>query len=151
MKSWTDVMKICYLDANLLLYYSNPDSLFYNQATAIISQLWDQKWQLALSPLTLDEYFHNMIRFSRVTRADAFSDLKRSFGRIIKLPKIIIINPNLDLKRQQKVINLMIKYKLRARDAYHIFIMKENKVKFMATFDRDFDEVFKKSGIKKFE
>ncbi|OGE68378.1 hypothetical protein A3H81_02480 [Candidatus Daviesbacteria bacterium RIFCSPLOWO2_02_FULL_38_18] len=143
-------MKKCYLDANLLLYYSDPDSLFYSQATAIISQLLDEGWTLFLSSLTLDEYFHNMIRFSRVSREEAIKDLKGSFGKIIKLPDLQMITAGLQLKRQQKVINLMIKNQLRARDAYHLFIMLENKVKFMATFDNDFNKVFLSGKIKKF-
>jgi len=151
MKSWIDVMKRCYLDVNLLLYYSNPDSSYHNQAVATISQLLSEDWKLYLSPLVLDEYFHNMIRFSRVSRKEALKDLKRSFSRIIKLPKLEIISSRLELKRQQKVINFMTKYQLRARDAYHLFIMLENKVKFLATFDSDFDKVFKSGKIKKFE
>lgn len=151
MRSWIDAMKRCYLDANLLLYYSNPDSLSYNQAVAIIAQLLSEGWKLYLSPLTLDEYFHNMIRFSRVSRQEAFKDLKRSFGRIIKLPGFELISVNLILKGQQKVINLMARYQLRTRDAYHLFIMLENKVKFLATFDSDFDKLFEEERIKKFE
>lgn len=143
-------MKKCYLDTNLLLYYSDPDSVSFDHATKIIEKLVGQGWELYLSPLTLDEYFHNMIRFSRVSRSEALTDLRRSFSRIIRLPKIQLISPNLELKKQQKVLNFMSKYQLRARDAYHLFIMLENKVKFMATFDTDFDEVFKFGKIKKF-
>lgn len=44
----------------------------------------------------------------------------------------------------------MYKYNLRSRDAYHLFIMVENKVKFFATFDADFDKVFTKGKVKKF-
>ena len=143
-------MKRCYLDANLLLYYSNPDSLSHNQAIVIISKLLGENWELYLSPLVLDEYFHNMIRFSRVSRQEALKDLKRSFGKIIKLPGLKLISSNLELKKQQRVIKLMAKYQLRARDAYHLFIMLENKVKYLATFDTDFDKISDSGKIKKF-
>lgn len=143
-------MKKCYLDTNLLLYYSNPESLFFDQALAIISQLLSQGWTLLISSLTLDEYFHNMIRFSRVSREEAFKDLKRSFKKIVKLPNIDLVNPTPQLAKQGKVISLMIKYQLRSRDAYHLFIMRENKIKYFATFDNDFEEVFKKILLKKF-
>lgn len=143
-------MKKCYLDTNLLLYYSNSESVFYNQASDTISQLINQGWTLCVSSLTLDEYFHNMIRFSRVSRQEAFKDLKRSFKRITKLPNLDLINPATQLVQQRKVINLMIKYQLKSRDAYHLFIMKENKIKYFATFDDDFEKVFQKGVMKKF-
>ncbi len=143
-------MKKCYIDANLLLYYSDTDSPFYHQATDLVSQLLIQKWQLFVSPLILDEYFHNMIRFFRGSRTEAFKYLKVSFHRIVKLPGLEVINPSTVISKQRKVINLMIKHQLRARDAYHLFIMKENKIKYLATFDSDFEQVFKKRLIKKF-
>lgn len=144
-------MKRCYLDANMFLYYSNPDSLSHKQAVTMISQLLSDKWELNLSPLTLDEYFHNMIRFSRVSRQEALKDLKKSFARICKLPGLCLISPGLGWKSQQKVIRFMSKHNLRARDAYHLFIMLENKIKFLATFDNNFKNVFEGGIIKKFE
>lgn len=144
-------MKKCYLDTNLLLYYSDSESSFYDQASVTISQLINQGWRLFVSSLTLDEYFHNMIRFSRVSRQEAFKDLKRSFKRITKLPNLDLVNPATRLVQQSKVISLMIKYQLKSRDAYHLFTMKENKIKYMATFDHDFDKIFEEGRIKKFD
>ena len=143
-------MKTCYLDANLLLYYSNPDSLVYSRAADMISRLIAGEWKIFISPLTLDEYFHNMIRFSTVPRQEAFEDLKESFSRVIKLPRIHLINSAPELKKQNKVVNLMIKHKLRSRDAYHLFIMLENKIKVLATFDNDFERVFTSGVVKHF-
>lgn len=150
MRSWIGVMKKCYLDTNLLLYYSDTESPFYSQATELVSRLLIQQWKLFISPLTLDEYFHNMIRFSRVSKDESFQNLKVSFNRIVKLPGIELINPSALINRQGKVINLMIKHQLRSRDAYHLFIMRENKIKYFATFDNDFEEIFKRGIIKKF-
>lgn len=143
-------MKKCYLDTNLLLYYSDTDSPFYPQSTDLVSQLLIQKWELLISPLILDEYFHNMIRFSRVSKKEALRNLKVSFSRITRLPGIELINPPELMKKQTKVLNMMAKYQLRSRDAYHLFIMRENKIKYFATFDNDFEEVFKKNLLKKF-
>lgn len=143
-------MKTCYLDANLLLYFNNPDSSFYSQADLILSKLINDAWQLFLSPLVLDEYFHNTLRFTKLPRGEALKVLIKSFNKIIKLPNIFLVNPTQDLKTQIKVLKLMITYQLRARDAYHLFIMKENKIKYFATFDHDFDSVFRKGLVRKF-
>lgn len=54
-------MKTCYLDANLLLYFNNLDSPFHLQADSVLAKLINNSWQLFLSPLVLDEYFHNTL------------------------------------------------------------------------------------------
>lgn len=144
-------MKKCYLDANVLLYFTSLTSQFHDQAVKIIYNLITQGWQLFISPLTLDEYFHNALRFSVVSKSEAFKDLKKSFTSIMKLEKIMLIQPPLELKKHKKIFNLMVHCNLHARDAYHLFIMKENKIKFMATFDSDFKIVFQKGLIKQFK
>ncbi|MDO8638221.1 MAG: hypothetical protein Q7R43_01505, partial [Candidatus Daviesbacteria bacterium] len=78
-------------------------------------------------------------------------DLKRSFTSIMKLEKIMLIQPPFELKKHKKIFNLMAYYDLHARDAYHLFIMNENKIKFMATFDSDFEIVFQKGLVKQFK
>lgn len=151
MKSWIEDMKKCYLDANTLLYFTNPAAQFHETAIELISALLIQNYALFISPLILDEYFHNSIRFSQVPRRQALQDLKIGFGKIKKLKNINLVYSPLEFTKQTKVLNFMIKYQLRSRDAYHLFIMKENKIKYLATFDDDFENVFKQGLIKKFE
>lgn len=143
-------MKTCYLDANLLLYFNNPDSPFHSQAGLIFRELVNDSWKLYLSPLVLDEYFHNTLRFTKLSRKEALQVLTKSFNKIIKLPNIRLINSGRNITMQRKVLSLMAKYGLRARDAYHLFILKENKIKYLATFDDDFKAVFERGSIKKF-
>lgn len=151
MKSWTEDMKKCYLDANTLLYFTNPSSYFHKQATELISLLLLDKWALFISTLTLDEYFHNAIRFSQMSKELALKDLRKGFSRLRKLENISLVHPPEEFKKQLKVLNLMEKYQLKSRDAYHLFIILENKIKFLATFDNDFDEVFQDGRIQKFK
>ncbi len=63
---------------------------------------------------------------------------------------LTLVNPPLKPKYQLKVISFMKNYNLRARDAYHLLIIKSNKINYFATFDRDFEEVFKKKILKKY-
>lgn len=143
-------MKKCYLDTNILLYFTNPIAQFHEQTVGLISSLMVQNWALFISSLTLDEYFHNSLRFSQVSRKLALQDLKKGFSKIKKFRNINLVQAPLELKKHMKVLNIMDKYTLRARDAYHLFIMKENKIKHFATFDSDFDKVFEKNLIKQF-
>lgn len=151
MKHTIKAMKKCYLDANLLLYFHNFDSPFHSQADLVLSKLVNSAWQLFLSSLTLDEYFHNALRFTRLPKIEALKILNKSFTKIIKLPNIQLINPSQDINMHKRVLNFMVRYQLRSRDAYHLFIMKENKIEYIATFDHDFDKVFEEGRIEKFE
>lgn len=142
-------MKICYLDANLLAFWGNENSPFHQRSLDIVDRLIKKDYQLVFSSLTLDEYFHTVIRFSQDPKALTINNLKKAYRKLLKL-NVKLINPSLDEKKHLKVIDLIAKYNLHPRDAYHLFMMLENKVKFLATFDEDFDHVFEKGIIKNF-
>lgn len=143
-------MKRCYLDANLLFYWQDPKSPFNQTATDIVERLVQGKYFVFISSLVLDEYLYTSLRFSGKSKIEMKDNLKLSLKKVLKIPTLQLINPSLDEKKHLKVIDLIAKYNLHPRDAYHLFIMLENKVKSLATFDNDFDKVFKKGVIKKF-
>ncbi|MDO8570361.1 MAG: type II toxin-antitoxin system VapC family toxin [Candidatus Daviesbacteria bacterium] len=144
-------MKICYLDANLLVYYGNRNSPFHFRSRSIIKKLILENWQLRISSLILDEYEHAIIRLSGSIKAEVIKDLRGGLKKISKIPMLELVNPPLRIKEHFKILKFIEKFGLKPRDAYHLFIMKENKIQFMATFDNDFEKVFNKSVIKKFE
>lgn len=123
---------------------------FHERSKQILTKLVSENWEIDLSALVLDECFHNSLRFSKKTKKEALRQLKLRYRRFIKLPKLNLIIHLPQLKKHTTVLNLMEKYNLRARDAYHLFTMKENKIKYLATFDNDFEEIFKKGLIHKF-
>lgn len=45
----------------------------------------------------------------------------------------------------------MEKFVLKPRDAYHLLTMKENRIRFFATFDKDFELVFRKGVVLEFD
>lgn len=141
-------MKSCYLDANLLVYYQDRKSPFYDQTKLIIANLLMQGFELLISPLALDEYEYTVWRSFTTSKAEIIKNLRIGIRKIMKIPGIKLINPPLEFKRHLKVLNLMAKYQLKPRDAYHLFIMLENKVKYLTTFDHDFDLCFEKGLVK---
>lgn len=144
-------IKSCYLDANILVYYQDPDSLLYDTASRIIENLLANGSDLIISSLSLDEYEYTVFSSINKPKLEILKRLRRGFNRLLKIPTISLINPPLELKKHRKVLNLMAKFNLKPRDAYHLFIMLENKVNSLATFDSDFDKVFESGRIKKFE
>lgn len=144
-------MKKCYLDANTLIYWQDTASHFNQEAKELLEKLVKENYQPFISPLVLDEYIHNSIRFSGKKIIEIKKNLHQSLKKIFLLPKLQLINPPLLLKAHLEIIYLMCKYDLHTRDAYHLLTIKENKIKFMATFDSDFKIVFQKGLVKQFK
>ena len=142
-------MKKCYLDANFLFYYQDTHSSFHDRVVEIIEKLISEKFHLVLSALVLDEYLYTCLKFLGKPKDQIRKDLEESLVSIFRLPNITLINPPRDYKKYFKIVNLIVDFKFDPRDAYHLFMMLENKVKYLATFDNDFDQIFKKRIIRK--
>lgn len=143
-------IKSCYLDANVLVYYQDPGSPLHDAASRIIENLLANGFSLTFSSLSLDEYEYTVLSSINKPKLEVLKRLRVGFSRLLKIPTVSLINPPLELKKHHRVFNLMAKFNLKPRDAYHLFIMLENKVKYLATFDSDFDQVFEKGLIKQF-
>lgn len=143
-------MKKCYLDANFLVFLQDLNSPFYPQAEIILKKLIDEKFVIFTSSLALDEFLMGSLRLSGKSIKEMRINLRLGLKTIFKLPNFNLAVLPKDPEKHLKVINLMAKYNLKPRDAYHLFIMLENKIKYFATFDSDFKEIFKKGKIKKF-
>lgn len=140
----------CYLDANVLIFLQDRKSPFNNQARLVVKQLILKKAEIFTSSLALDEFLQGNLRFSHKSRQAMRGQLKNGLKRIFSLPQFRLVNPPVDPKTHLKVVDMVAKYNLRPRDAYHLLIMKENKINYFATFDSDFDNVFQKGLVKKF-
>lgn len=143
-------IKSCYLDANVLVYYQDPSSPLHDAASRIIENLLANGFSLTLSSLSLDEYEYTVLSSINKPKLEVLKRLRIGFSRLLKIPTVSLINPPLELKKHRRIFNLMAKFNLKPRDAYHLFIMLENKVKYLATFDSDLDQVFEKGIIKNF-
>ena len=142
----TKVTNNCYLDANVLVYYKNEDSPFFEKARKLIEQLLKQDSRLFVSPLVLDEFlfqFQILLRNKRVKRNKLFTLLDKALRDILDLPNLFIVNPPSTKKNQLKILSFMNEFGLRPRDSYHLLTMLENNIHFFVTFDNDFKAVFK--------
>lgn len=143
-------MKRCYLDANFLIFLHDPAADYYPKAEEILKKLITEGLALFASSLVLDEFLMGSLRLSGKSAAEMKENLKLGLRTIFKLPNFSLVNSPQDFRKHLQVVDLMVKFNLRPRDAYHLFIMKVNKIKYFATFDSDFGSVFKKGLIKKF-
>lgn len=145
-------MKTCYLDANVLVYYKDPSSAFNQISKDIIQKLIEEKWIICISPLTIDEFLYALIGLLKIAgKTNYFVYLVKYLNSVLAIPNLKINNPPEDLKKNSKIVGLMKKYSLRPRDAYHLLTILEHKVTHFATFDTDFEKVFKGGVVKLFK
>lgn len=145
------VTKSCYLDTNILILLQNQNFTNHQQTKLIFSKFLKEGFQLFISSLVIDEYLYNTYRLIEAEKSKKLILLKKGFNKILKIPNINLVNPPLEFKKHKKIVDLMHKYNLKPRDAYHLFIMLENKIKYLATFDSDFDKVFEQGIVRRFE
>lgn len=136
-------MQKCYLDSNFLVYIKNENSPYFQRASSLICELISKEVVLYISPLALDEFLHSfLMELRQKNYIDIYSGLQKALDSILKLPKLCLINPPVEIEAQKRIVGLMKKYQLRARDAYHLLTMVYNKIDSFATFDSDFKKVF---------
>lgn len=142
-------MKTCYLDANILVALKNEDSSFHQRAVILLESLFKNNYFLMISPLVLDEFLYVVLYLLKLKKKKNIHELlEKSLKDIFQIVKVI--NPPTSKKAQLRVVELMKKYNLRPRDAFHLLTILSSKIESCATFDSDFVQVKKKKLIKVF-
>jgi len=136
-------MKKCYLDSNVLIYFKDDKSPQHKEALDKLIKLISLQSELYISPLVLDEFIYVIKHLLSLQKSKTvFTDLEKSLRDILDIPNIKLINPPIEPVKQLETVKYMRKYRLSARDAYHLLIILENKINFFFTFDNDFKSVF---------
>ncbi len=138
----------CYLDTNILVSFQFEQSTFHQKAVSLFSELSQKNAAFFITPLTLDEFLLATTRSFRIFKQNVdFKMIRKIFKAILLLPNLEIISPPLSINEQLQIINLIHKFKLKPRDAYHLLTITSHKITHFATFDQDFDLVFKKKLV----
>ena len=136
-------MTKCYLDSNVLIYWTNELAPLHTQANTTIETVQKNKVDVCLSPLVLDEFLHATLLRARLNYIkDPYADVILALQRVLEIPLLSVVNPPIDPSRHIEVVSLMKTYSLRPRDAYHLLTMQSNDIDGFATFDTDFSRVF---------
>lgn len=146
-------MKACYLDANVLVYFQDQRSPFHKKSVSLVENLSRQEVFPAVSPLVLDEFLYTLksdLRRQKLPREKVYLLLKQNLKEILSLIDLILVSSPADSESQVEVIELMSQHNLNPRDAYHLLTMRSNGIEFFATFDKDFDRVFRGKVVRQF-
>lgn len=143
-------MNGCYLDSNFLIYLKNEDSEEHQEAVSKFNLLIQEKKQIYLSPLVIDEFIHTMVFLINKKRGEVeLKTIKKIVADILNLSRLELVGVPIDKSAQLAVIEIMKKYHLGVRDAYHILTIQANGIEYFATFDNDFRLIFSEKIIKK--
>lgn len=141
----------CYLDSNVLIAFLERPHQFHRQAVEILIRAAAEQIGVCVSPLTLDETIHIVLRDLRLKRAGrAEEKVAEEIKKLWKIPLFEAVSPPNDKKALTKIPGFIKKYKLRSRDAFHLLTMEFHKIKYFATFDNDFNSVFSETGLRRF-
>lgn len=141
----------CYLDSNVLIAFLEEPHQFHRQAVEILVKAVTEQIGICVSSLTMDETIHIILRDLRLKRVNkAEEKVTAEIKKLWKIPLIEIVSPPDDKRALTEIPNLIKKYKLRSRDAFHLLTMKFHKIKYFATFDSDFDSVLSQTKIREF-
>ncbi|MBU1088745.1 type II toxin-antitoxin system VapC family toxin [Patescibacteria group bacterium] len=131
-----------YLDASFFVALQIKEHIFYQKAWKKINK--SQSIKIYFSLFTLDEAIHVLKKY-KLSKSKIIKIVK---DKLINTNKSILISYKDDKKTSLKYLNLWQKYNLRPIDSVHLFLMKQHKIKTIATFDNDFIKNKKQPGIK---
>lgn len=140
-----------YLDTNILIAHQIEGHQDFNKAKELIEALWHQKSELFISGLVVDEFLYGIGLFLRGRMGEKpFSSFTTTFRqllvKIMSWKNVRLVSFSNSEKELSAVLELIRKYNLRPRDAFHLQIMSQNNVNKIATFDNDFQKA-EKSGV----
>lgn len=142
-------MNKCYLDSNFLCFFKDETSKNHSQTINALIKITNNGLTPCISSLVLDEFLHAMkLKFIKQGTKNYFSSLRTLLREVLQLPKLELIHTSKELSDHEIVVDLMEKYSLKPRDAYHLLTIKNNNVDYLATFDSDFDKVFDLTNLK---
>lgn len=140
--------KKCYLDSNILVSYKLKQSPHHINSIGLLETYMNKNFQFYISPLVLDEFLYSLIKSSQLYKHSVdFNLLDKGLKDILAIPNLEIITPPIIKEDQLKIIYYMRQFNLRPRDAYHLLTMLSNNVSYFATFDNDFEDIFKKNVV----
>jgi len=140
-------MNKVYLDSNILVAYQIENHPFYLKAKKLIEKLIKKQFTFCLSPLALDEYLYIILKYFKARYFSDFNQILSSLKNISLLSPQYV-NINWSKKTMFEVFLLIKKYRLRPRDAFHLKIIQEEKIDYLASFDDDFKIIIKEKLAK---
>lgn len=131
-----------YFDASFIISLLTKEHVFNGAARNKLNVIQNQS--IYISALTLDECVFNLNYYSK--DKDITAGLINNL--ISDLDGLKELDQNVNFNSFKTYLSFWKQSRLKPRDAMHIFLMKQNKIKTIATFDKDFIKYQKELKIK---
>ena len=138
-----------YIDANFLIAYFVPNHKHAKKAGILFAKLLINKNKFNLTALTLDECFMGIVRELREDNDDRSAPPAKFFDNLNQVLLTIINNKKFVIRQFEKDINNgcinalqnIKSYVLKPRDAFHLSYMQDLGIKYLISFDGNFEKV----------
>ena len=147
MNESTDLPKKIYADANFLISYWINDHEDHERARKLFFELIENDSIIFISPLVLDESWYKIRYILKKLKCavnipfkDFYQNFKKLFEFIVSSPYFRIIQFRSDFVVQgcREALENIRWYNFRPHDAFHLALVKDNKICAIVTVDSDF-------------
>ncbi len=122
-----------YLDANFFVFALLDNTKLGENARALQQEIVEGKHSTVTSSLTLDEILWVLVRNNRREL------IEEAIDDIYHMPNLTVVATS--AAAPKIAVKYMQKYNLKPRDAIHLAVMEELKIKEIISDDVDFDKV----------
>lgn len=129
-----------YVDASWLIALYVENHPFHNLAKRQFSECAKSKF--VISHLAVDEVLHGLSKYR--IKDEVIVSLLKAFVETVTIKEIILESNSASII---KYLESWVSSALAPRDAMHLFLIEDNKIKSLLTFDRELKKVSKKLGI----
>jgi predicted nucleic acid-binding protein len=138
-----------YIDANFLVAYFIPNHIDVKKAGKLFAKLLINKNKFNLTALTLDESFMGIVFELRRQQGDKtlptskfFDNLKQVLSTLLGDQRFIVRQYEKSLENgSMNALQNIKDYNLKPRDAFHLSYMQDLEIKYMVSFDDNFNKV----------
>lgn len=138
------VVSKCYLDASFFVALQVVGHVHREKAEEKLDKLSQNQTTICYSWLMIDEAIHVLHSYYDFSKEKVAFAVKES---LIEATNSQLVTNLVQEEKLLKYLRFWQKNKLRPRDALHLFLIKQHKIKTIATFDQDFIAQRKKLKI----
>ncbi len=140
------INKSVFLDTSFLIASQVQGHKFLERTIELRKQFVYEGFKVVTSQLVFDEFWYVLIGLGKAASAKVghtklFGQIKKATTNILSIESLNLLNVDLTEKELLGVLEIMYKFNLRPRDAITVKLMRKAKIKYIASFDKDFDNV----------
>jgi len=140
--------KLVFLDTSFLIASQVSKHEFFERTKYLRRNFLLKQYKICTSSIVFDEFWYVLLGILKTQlgndRNTIYNLIQKATENVLSMDGLNLINIDLNQKGLLSVLKIMYRFKLRPRDAIIIKLMKNAKIKHIASFDKDFDKI---SGI----